>query len=582
MKKKLTALLALAMMLLTLLPSGAFAASADDYDIKITVISFNSNTTAPNDNVIVNISGSDARKGYRVNAILDGVSEPLLSGTLTSNGDDTFYIPKSKIPNIEDAFANNTLTVNVYNAAGSKVLKSASFDQKTEANAPEKVVFYLDDGNGTTNRAFSAKFDAKYVPGDNDQIRLTALDANGNRVGSVNYTTITTGKLGKVGDDEMRALNNKITANFNSRAEKVQVSFWSDGTEMTEFRQTFSLASQYGTYKALELDFDKDTVAPGESVEGTLYYVNTDNKRYDITDKATRYIYGGSENLLEKDDNKPAFTVKSSAAGGDQITVTAYYGSYVAKKTLTIVNPAEASALGMSATSGKAGENISVTFTLLDENGKTTTLDFQPTKVSARWTDLSDESANITFTAGALTNLDDNGTMLAAIKSDRATSGKLELTFTDNAGHSYQAVSDTFRFTDPNASESHKVTMNIGSTQMSVDGTTKTMDVAPLVYQNRTFVPLRALTEAFGVEPKWNGADSTITIVDGDTTIVMTAGSKSYTINGQTKTMDAAPYIVAGANRTMVPVRFIGEALGYKVQAIYRADGTTSGVEFSN
>ena len=60
----------------------------------------------------------------------------------------------------------------------------------------------------------------------------------------------------------------------------------------------------------------------------------------------------------------------------------------------------------------------------------------------------------------------------------------------------------------------------------------------------------------------------------------MSPGSKTYTVNGTTKTTDVAPYIIADAGRTMVPFRVIGEELGYNVDAISRPDGTTSGVLF--
>ena len=44
------------------------------------------------------------------------------------------------------------------------------------------------------------------------------------------------------------------------------------------------------------------------------------------------------------------------------------------------------------------------------------------------------------------------------------------------------------------------------------------------------------------------------------------------------KTMDVAPVITG--DRTYVPVRFVGEALGFKVVALSATDGTTSSVVF--
>ena len=89
-------------------------------------------------------------------------------------------------------------------------------------------------------------------------------------------------------------------------------------------------------------------------------------------------------------------------------------------------------------------------------------------------------------------------------------------------------------------------------------------------------VPIRALTESFGAEVDFK--DNVVTIVDGDTTIVMTIGETTYTVNGEEKTMDVAPEITN--DRTYVPVRFVGEALGFKVTALSAADGTTASVVF--
>ena len=49
------------------------------------------------------------------------------------------------------------------------------------------------------------------------------------------------------------------------------------------------------------------------------------------------------------------------------------------------------------------------------------------------------------------------------------------------------------------------------------------------------------------------------------TVIVMTVGKKTYTVNGQQKTMDTAPVLDTASSRVFVPVRFIAEALGCKV-----------------
>lgn len=46
----------------------------------------------------------------------------------------------------------------------------------------------------------------------------------------------------------------------------------------------------------------------------------------------------------------------------------------------------------------------------------------------------------------------------------------------------------------------------LGSKQAQVDGITKQFDVAPFIYENRTYVPLRFLAEALGATVSWNSA----------------------------------------------------------------------------
>ena len=59
----------------------------------------------------------------------------------------------------------------------------------------------------------------------------------------------------------------------------------------------------------------------------------------------------------------------------------------------------------------------------------------------------------------------------------------------------------------------------------------------------------------------------------------MTLDSKTYTVKGAEKTMDVAPF--AKDNRTYVPVRFVGEALGFKVTALQNGAGEYVSVAFT-
>ena len=122
------------------------------------------------------------------------------------------------------------------------------------------------------------------------------------------------------------------------------------------------------------------------------------------------------------------------------------------------------------------------------------------------------------------------------------------------------------------------VVMSIGSSEIVVDGNKAAIDAAPVVQNSRTYVPFRALAEAFGAEVAYDEATQAVTATLGSNTVVMTIGSAAYTVNGAEKTADVAPYISGG--RTMVPVRFAAEAFGSTVIPTYDDNGATADVLF--
>ncbi|WP_019910923.1 copper amine oxidase N-terminal domain-containing protein [Paenibacillus sp. HW567] len=96
-----------------------------------------------------------------------------------------------------------------------------------------------------------------------------------------------------------------------------------------------------------------------------------------------------------------------------------------------------------------------------------------------------------------------------------------------------------------------------------IDGVKLSTDRAPVMVNGRTMVPLRAIFEAFNATIKWNQKSQTVTATKDETTIMLKIGSKIATINNKAVTLDVPGQNLSG--RTMVPTRFISEALGHKV-----------------
>lgn len=69
--------------------------------------------------------------------------------------------------------------------------------------------------------------------------------------------------------------------------------------------------------------------------------------------------------------------------------------------------------------------------------------------------------------------------------------------------------------------------------------------------------------EEQGAEIEWDGETSTVTAVKGDTTVIYTIGEESAKVNGQDVALDVPGKIVD--RRTLIPLRFVSEALGNTV-----------------
>ncbi|MBR3942968.1 MAG: family 16 glycosylhydrolase [Clostridia bacterium] len=88
-------------------------------------------------------------------------------------------------------------------------------------------------------------------------------------------------------------------------------------------------------------------------------------------------------------------------------------------------------------------------------------------------------------------------------------------------------------------------------------------DVYPKLLNDRTMVPIRFIAEALGATVGYDEATRGITITLGDTTVTLQIGSDQMLINGTPYTLDAPAYEENG--RTLVPVRAVSEGLNQKV-----------------
>lgn len=85
-------------------------------------------------------------------------------------------------------------------------------------------------------------------------------------------------------------------------------------------------------------------------------------------------------------------------------------------------------------------------------------------------------------------------------------------------------------------------------------------EVQPRIVAGNTIVPVRIIVEEIGARVTWDEKARKVTIVKDDTNIQLVIDSKTALIKGKKVTLEVAPLIDNG--NTMLPLRFIGEQLG--------------------
>jgi len=95
------------------------------------------------------------------------------------------------------------------------------------------------------------------------------------------------------------------------------------------------------------------------------------------------------------------------------------------------------------------------------------------------------------------------------------------------------------------------------------------LDVAPIIIENRTMLPIRWIVEPLGAKVDWNATEKKVTISLKTTIIELWIGKSIAKINGRNTPIDSNNSKVVPIiknNRAFIPLRFISESLGCDVQ----------------
>lgn len=313
-------------------------------------------------------------------------------------------------------------------------------------------------------------------------------------------------------------------------------------------------------------------VKPGSTVKPRI----TVNK----VDVSGEVIYSYSGPIVAGSFLNGGFTVASDAPEGSTINVSLIYGDRTVNKSIVVrKNPSQS----------KPGESQTGDFSLAQtraQKGQELLTDISLKKTDRRAKALAvavirkentgaKVSASVVDPAGFLAS----GKGKLKFKADQDGTVDLELRAFDAAGQVLERYPFQIIVGQPGTA-ANQVRMTIGLKSLVIGNEQKEMDTAPFIQDNRTFVPLRALVEAFGAKVEYDNDTQSIHIQMDGKDLVMTIGKKTFTINGVQKQMDVSPYLTA-SGRTIVPVRFAAEGLGFSVDTTADAQGLTTDVIFT-
>ena len=112
-----------------------------------------------------------------------------------------------------------------------------------------------------------------------------------------------------------------------------------------------------------------------------------------------------------------------------------------------------------------------------------------------------------------------------------------------------------------------KISLTIGNTTATLNGENVECDAAPIIRNGRTMLPIRFIAEALGADVSWTEQTKTVSVKKFNFSISLFVGgfSAEVTKNGRVEKveLDSPSFIENG--RTYLPVRFVSENLGAKV-----------------
>jgi hypothetical protein len=302
-------------------------------------------------------------------------------------------------------------------------------------------------------------------------------------------------------------------------------------------------------------DETKEEDGQEKDVDGTLSVKLIDEEGVKKQAETSNLSFGSSNrDVVEVDQDGNIIVVDEDFIGEVTITVIDEESGISKDFALNVVGQP----VSMNPVVTVNGLKASVEMQYVDKNG---------TRTYSGADDVLKVVVPAKVTSSNIENFDrDSGIATFDLAADEA--GEYTIVATSDIG-----ISKSFKVAFEGATSSagaKKVIMFIGRTEYVQDGEIKTADVAPFIRDNRTFVAVRPIADAFGVTPEnidWDETTKTVTLTRDDITVTIVIGSSDISVvkDGVTSTVTADVPAFIQDGRTVLPFRAVGEAFGAEV-----------------
>jgi titin len=348
----------------------------------------------------------------------------------------------------------------------------------------------------------------------------------------------------------------------------------------TTYSDTTAVAQKAYYYRVIAYNSFGNSSYTNEANVTTPACGSAPNKPTNLTASANSPI-GINITWTDNSDNEDGFKMERKELGGTYteiktlaVNVTSYSDTGLNPDTTYYYRIRAYNSFGHSDYSNEANTTTKPAGTAPSKPSNLTGIANSTSEISLTWTDNSGNEDGFKLERKAeggsyteIKTLSSNATSF----TDSSVSPDKTYTYRVRSFNSigYSDYSNEVSVKTPSEVETIEIKLYIDKTIYYVNGVKKELDAAPIIKESRTLLPIRAVIEALGGTIEWDANEQKVTINFKGTTIELWIGKNTALVNGEYKLIDPGnpevKPIIIPPGRTMLPIRFIAENLGCRV-----------------